>query len=158
MGCAPISRQKWSRALVLKIDFWNIWWFHMLGNESEILDSKFQDDTTLSLWTNQKNPLNVVCAHTKGPRPKIKIIKVGSGFRSPRGPTFQISWSYYLKPRRLEQTDRQTNRQTMWFIYKDKYNCVCAFCFLELLSICLSVCLSVCLAVCLSVCLSVCAT
>ena len=53
-GCAPISRQKWSRALVLKIDFWNIWWFHMLGNEPEILDFKFEDDTTLSLWTNQK--------------------------------------------------------------------------------------------------------
>ena len=53
-GFAPISRQKWSRALVLKIDFWNIWWFHMLGNEPEILDSKFEDDTTLSLWTNQK--------------------------------------------------------------------------------------------------------
>ena len=28
--------------------------FHMLGNEPEILDSKFEDDTTLSLWTNQK--------------------------------------------------------------------------------------------------------
>ena len=35
------SRQKWSRTLVLKIDFWNIWWFHMFGNEPEILDSKF---------------------------------------------------------------------------------------------------------------------
>ena len=53
-GFAPISRQKRSRALVLKIDFWNIWWFHMFGNEPEILDSKFEDDRTLSLWTNQK--------------------------------------------------------------------------------------------------------
>ena len=27
----------------------------MLGNEPDILDSKFEDDTTLSLWTNQKD-------------------------------------------------------------------------------------------------------
>ena len=27
---------------------------NMLGNELEILDYKFEDDTTLSLWTNQK--------------------------------------------------------------------------------------------------------
>ena len=26
----------------------------MLGYEPEILDSKFEDDTTLKLWTNQK--------------------------------------------------------------------------------------------------------
>ena len=44
--------QKLSRALVLKIDF--LKYFHMLGNEPEILDFKFEDDTTLSLWTNQK--------------------------------------------------------------------------------------------------------
>ena len=28
--------------------------FHMLGIEPEILDFKFEDDPTLSLWTNQK--------------------------------------------------------------------------------------------------------
>ena len=59
-----------------------------------------------------KSPKNGVRAHKKGPRPKIKILKSGSVFRSPRGPTFQISWSYDLKPRRSEQTDKQTNRQT----------------------------------------------
>ena len=56
----------------------------------------------------------------RAPRLKIKILKSGTGFRSPRGPTFQISWSYDLKPRRSESpnkqtnkhTDRQTNRQT----------------------------------------------
>ena len=41
------------------------------------------------------------------------------------GHLFKISWSYDLKPRRLEQTDRQrdnqTDRQTMWFTYKDWY-------------------------------------
>ena len=31
-----------------------MWSFHMLGNEPEILDFKFEDDPTLSLWTNQK--------------------------------------------------------------------------------------------------------
>ena len=57
----------------------------------------------------------------RAPRPKIKILKSGTGFRSPRGPTFQISWSYDLKPRRSEwtnkHTDKQTNKQTDNAIY-----------------------------------------
>ena len=32
----------------------NISSFHMLGNESKILDFRFEDDPTLSLWTNRK--------------------------------------------------------------------------------------------------------
>ena len=57
-----------------------------------------------------------MCAHKTGLRPKIKILIERSGFRSLRGPTCQISWSYDFKPRRLRgadrQTDKQTNRQT----------------------------------------------
>ena len=33
---------------------WTKWSFHTLGNEPEILDFKFKDGTTLSLWTNRK--------------------------------------------------------------------------------------------------------
>ena len=76
--------------------------FYMLGNEPEILDFTFEDDTTLSFWTNQK------------------VRKTESVFRSLRGTTCQILRCYDLKPRILEWTDRQTNkrtdRHTMWFI------------------------------------------
>ena len=102
-----------------KIDFWNIWWFYLLGNESEILDSKFEDDKMTRLLVfeqtkknNKKTTTkNEVRAYKKAPRPKITILKSGSVFRSPWGPTFQISLSYDLKPPRLEWTDKETKRQ-----------------------------------------------
>ena len=71
--------------------------FYMLGNEPEILDFTFEDDTTLSFWTNQK------------------VRKTESVFRSLRGTRCQILRCYDLKPRILEWTDRQTNKQVLGF-------------------------------------------
>ena len=62
-----IIRQKKSGALVLNIDVCFIWSFRMLGNEPAILDFKFKDDTSLSLWTDQK-VRKTGSASKKGPK------------------------------------------------------------------------------------------
>ena len=56
----------------------------MLGNDQEILDSKFEDYTVLVFEQTKKIRKTWVRAHKKGPSPKIKILKSGSVFWSPR--------------------------------------------------------------------------
>ena len=82
----------------------------MLEIELEILVIKFEDDPSLSLWRNLQNLKIEVRAQKIGPRPKIKILMERSGFRSLRGTTCQISWSYEFKPQKIEWRNTYTNK------------------------------------------------
>ena len=88
----------------------------------------------IRLYEQTKKSEKLCSRSKKGPRPKIKILIERSGFRSLRGPTCQISWSYDFKPRRLrgpdKQTDKHTDRQTDNAIYIVDYMYVCMILFL----------------------------
>ena len=68
------------------------------------------------------SPKNGFRTHKKGPRPKIKILKSGSGFRSPRGPTY-IPTFMILRSRRSEWTNKQTLENENVYNYISKYEC-----------------------------------
>ena len=47
--------------------------FHMLGIAPDIIDYKFEDDPTLSLWTNKKSPTNTVRTQRRAQGRKSKF-------------------------------------------------------------------------------------